>query len=136
MSRRKKFKTIFEEKGREAAEAFARKEGIIEQTIKLWTKKFNEGALIVTNNKAVTTQRTKNVTHPDDNTKSLIEKRKKKVIIFPNSKPKDSSRPMLGYVLNAGPQQSEVYITQGPESLVGKVQCLSNKDFKEVSKQG
>lgn len=63
-------------------------------------------------------------------TKSMLERRKKRVEIFPSKKGK--GKPMIGYVLNAGPEQSEVYITDGPESLVDKVQCFVNTDLKEI----
>jgi hypothetical protein len=49
----------------------------------------------------------------------------REVIIFP-----DSNSPMKGRIINAGIEQSEVEITEGPENLVGKTQCFSTGDLK------
>jgi hypothetical protein len=63
---------------------------------------------------------------------AIIDRRKKKVEIFPGKNKK--SKQMIGYVMEGGPEQSQVYIIDGPESLINKVQIFMNKDLKEIPK--
>ena len=118
----------FTSKGEGAAVALGKELGVPESKMTRWLREWSD-RVSITMSPAGPGKVKVTTTTPSASTKSALARHKKRVEIFAK---KGKGKPMLGYVLNAGPEQSEVYITDGPESLVDKIQCFVNTDLKEI----
>lgn len=123
-------KDAFTSQGENAAVALGKELGVPESKMQRWLREWSDRVSITMS--PAGPGKVKVTATPRADTKAALASRKKQVEIFTNKKGK--GKPMIGYVLNAGPEQSEVYITDGPESLVDKVQCFVNTDLKEIKK--
>lgn len=117
-------KHAFTSEGIDAAVALGKELGVPESKMQRWLREWS-GTHGKTDTK-VTRRETKTMS---SDTSTLLKSRKKQVEIVAK---RGKGKPMLGYVLNAGPEQSEIYITDGPESLIDKVQYFSNDALKEI----
>lgn len=121
-----RIKNAYRTEGQEAAVALGKELKIHDTKMQRWLREWSNIRKPETrqlNGDAAKEERVKE-------TEKLLEQRKKKVEIIGTKKTKR----MIAYVLTPGPQQSILYIIEGPESMLRKVQCFSNEAFREIAK--
>lgn len=119
-------KALFKSKGADAAIALARELSIAETRLQRWIREWSD----------VPPDHERRSTYTDHPRPPTVDSNKPRVEIYPPAKGKKKlTKPLLGVVLEKGPEQSVVYIYDGPESLISKVQTFVNKDLKPLSKR-